>query len=114
MSMTVIFLPLVAMEVHVRLAVMVMPVNVPPFTVELEGQFPTKHNQQNSDSRFGDGFKFGWDVNPSDENNQSYEQQCERMPNPPPEANEAGCKERRSLRKHRRDRCKVVRILGVP
>jgi hypothetical protein len=50
MPMAVPLLSLMAMEVYVLLAIVLMAVHVPPFSIQLSGQGPTKNDQQQGDS----------------------------------------------------------------
>ena len=62
MPMTVTFLSLMAMEVYVLLAIVLMAVHVPSLPIEFSGERPTENNQEQGDSRFGDHFELSRNV----------------------------------------------------
>jgi hypothetical protein len=82
--MAMIVLSLMTVEMDMGIAVVVMAMQVPTLAVELNGQGSTEHDQQYPNPRLGNEFELRWDVNPQDQHDRPYDQQGQRMADPPP------------------------------
>jgi hypothetical protein len=114
MAMPVIIVPVVTVEMHMPLTVMLVIMRMPSLAVQSECQRPAEHYQEDAHARFSNDLESLRNAQSPRQYDRPHKHQRQRVADPPPQPDCAGGPERWPFSEDRRDRGEMIGIKSMP